>query len=253
MKKIILPVGIIVVIIVAAYFILNNSKTQESGQTSQPAGQTTQVEGFSFNNPKKSAHYENNTPAHASVLAAVPLNVVLDFNFDLVDGSNISINKDGKGYGVDQVIIDANGLTMRRNMDPLSPDGLYTVEYQACWPDGSCHDGNFQFAIDRTKSNNYQDFREKKQVSISLSQISFQPQNILISKGTKVTWTNDELVEHFINTDSHPSHTYYLDQNSRALAQGDTYSMTFDKDGIYPYHCSAHADTMTGNLIVEEI
>jgi hypothetical protein len=25
--------------------------------------------------------------------------------------------------------------------------GLYLVKYTACWPDGSCHDGQFAFAV----------------------------------------------------------------------------------------------------------
>lgn len=200
---------------------------------------------------KKSAHYESNTPAHGSILAGVPVNVVIDFNFDLGPGSSISIKTGDREYGTGDTIIDSNKLAMRRNMDSNAPDGLYTVNYKACWPDGSCHDGHFQFNIDGTKADGYTDLRNKTEVTVKLSEIAFKPANIRISRGTKVIWINEDEVSHYVNTDAHPSHTYYPKQNSRALNKGDMFSLTFDKAGIYPYHCSAHAVIMKGSVIVE--
>lgn len=212
---------------------------------------TTASTAYDFETPKKSAHYETNTPVHGAVLAAVPLNVVIDFNFDLAPPSEIKILKDEKDYGVGETIIDDSKLAMRRNMDPAAPDGLYTVEYNACWPDGSCHDGHFQFAIESALASTFTDMTGQSNVDIQMTQISFQPRNIIISPGTTVTWTNmDAGIEHFVNTDSHPAHTYYPEMNSRGLMQGDSFSVVFDTPGIYPYHCSAHADTMKGTIIV---
>src|SRR3989344_1203880 len=248
MKKLI-PVGVFVVIILGAsfLFIYNTSSTLTPGskQTNESSINT------SFSNPKKSAHYESNTPEHGSTLAGVPINVVINFNFDLAKPSEITIEKDGKDWGVGETIIDENKLSMRRNMAPNAPDGIYTVNYNACWPDGSCHDGYFQFAIDRSLSSGFEDMTGQKEITIRMNDIAFVPMNVRISKGTKVTWVNDESVEHFVNTESHPAHTYYPEQNSRGLQKGDTYSVTFTGSGIYPYHCSAHADTMQGSIIVE--
>lgn len=221
-----------------------------SGETSNPSGTASETQ-FSFDNPKKSAHYESNTPAHASVLAAPPINIVLDFNFDLHSSkSTIEILKDGKDYGVGGVTVDTNKLTMRRNFDPSAPDGVYTVKYSACWPDGSCHDGQFQFAIDRTRAAGYTDLRGQDEVTVRLKDIAFSPMSIRIDKGTKVTWVNDDSVGHYVNTDSHPYHTYFKEQNSQLLNSGDRYSVTFNTAGAYPYHCSAHTE-MTGQIIVE--
>jgi len=206
-----------------------------------------------FKNPKKSAHYESNTPEHGAVLAAAPVNVVIDFNFDLAGGSEISIinDSDGKEYGSRPTFADPNKLAMRRSMDQSAPDGLYNIDYKACWPDGSCHTGNFQFAIDRTMVSSYLDWRNKKEVAVVMSGIQFQPANILINKGTKVIWKNEDSAIHYVNTDSHPAHTYYLEQNSQALNKGDSYEVTFNFPGVYPYHCSAHAGNMRGSIIVE--
>jgi plastocyanin/methionine-rich copper-binding protein CopC len=214
-------------------------------QQPQPTGSVT------FGTPKKSAHFESSTPAHGSTLPAPPINVVVDFNFDLVSKSSISIMKDGKEYGTGATTMSANKLSLRRAMGQSAPDGVYVVAYTACWPDGTCHDGRFEFAIDRTHGAAALDLRGQTAVLVSLKDIAFNPMTIRIRKGTKVTWRNDDDVEHYVNTDAHPSHTYFPPQNSRVLKKGDTFTTTFTAPGAYPYHCSAHAATMAAMIIVE--
>lgn len=247
-NKILILLISVIIILALGLFLYNPSEKPETGEETAPTGNQA---AFSFRNPKKSAHYESNTPAHGAVLAAAPLNAVIDVNFDLVPPSSISITGGGKEYGIGDTKIDSNKLAMRRAMDSQAPDGLYTVRYKGCWPDKSCHDGHFEFAIDRTLSSSFTDFRNQKEVNIKLSNIVFAPAEILISKGTKIIWQNDDSVEHYVNTDAHPSHTYFPAQNSRELKQGDTYSFVFDTPGVYPYHCSAHAGVMTATIIVE--
>lgn len=251
-----LAVGAVLILVVVGFVAWTKSTKQQSPapvvSDTQPTNNLPDSsDKFSFANPKKSAHYESNTPAHGAVLAGVPPNVVIDFNFDLAKPSEIKILKEDTDYGAGETAIDTNKLAMRRNMIADAPDGLYTVKYNVCWPDTTCHDGNFQFVIDRNSSKNYEDMRGKKDVAIKLSQIKFVPQNIKVSKGTKVTWINDDGVLHYVNTDSHPAHTYYPAQNSKALKNGESFSITFGKVGIYPYHCSAHASSMVASLLVE--
>jgi plastocyanin len=212
---------------------------------------TVNPPSYNLGIPKKSAHYESNTPAHGAILAGVPVNIVIDFNFDLGPGSAISVISGGREYGTGTTTIDPNRLAMRRPIERAAPDGLYEVIYIACWPDGSCHDGNFRFAIDRSLGREFTDLTGNPRVTISMNNISFEPARVRISRGTNVTWINLEAVEHFVNTESHPSHTYYLLQNSRGLLKNDTFSVIFDTPGIYPYHCSAHAAVMTGIILVE--
>lgn len=206
---------------------------------------------LTFDNPKKAAHYESNTPEHGAILAGVPINVVINFNFDLAKGSEIKIEMGRKDYGIGETVIDEGRLTMRKKMDSASPNGLYTVSYKACWADGSCHDGNFQFKIDKSKVGEFQDLRNQNQITINLKDFQFAQPKVRISKGTKVTWINQDSVVHTVNTDSHPAHTYYLKQNSRDLNQGDKYEVVFDSPGIYLYHCTPHADSMKGEILVE--
>ena len=205
----------------------------------------------SFGTPKKTAHFESSTPEHGATLPAPPINVTIDFNFDLVSNSAVTITKDGKEYGKGDTTISANKLSLQRALDQSAPDGLYIVTYKACWPDKTCHDGRFEFAIDRTAASAALDLRGRSHVTVNLKDITFRPQAIRISKGTTVKWQNDDDVEHYVNTDAHPSHTYFPPQNSPVLANGATYTTTFAAPGAYPYHCSAHASSMRGMIIVE--
>lgn len=208
-----------------------------------------QTAGFQFSPPKEAGQLTNNTPLHGAMLAGVPINVVVDFNFDRGPGSKIAILKDGKDYGAGDTRIDDNKLAMRRDMDPGAPDGVYTVKYTSCQLNGSCDDGTFQFAIDRSKAGTFTDLRGQKEVTIDLKNYAFNPRNAMVSKGTKVTWKNMDDDTHFVNTDPHPEHSYYRAMNSKALSKDDTFTLTFDKPGIYPYHCSAHT-SMTATLLV---
>lgn len=250
-----LPVIALVVIVLLGLVLYNVNRMAPSQVTapSTESPQPTTVQTFSFDPPKKSAHYESNTPAHGAILPAPPTNVVIDFNFDLGSGSAISIGKKqtDSEIGVGETIIDANKLALRRAIDGAAPDGIYVVAYKACWPDGSCHDGSFEFAIERSKVGEFTDQLGRKEVMVKLSQLAFVPQNIRVSRGTKITWINDDETTHYVNTDSHPAHTYLPAMNSKALAKGDSYSYTFNEAGFFPYHCSAHASVMTGGIVVE--
>lgn len=235
----------------AVFLWLPKDKSTQQPVTPAPVQQETAKDSFTFGNSKKSAHYESNTPVHGSVLAGVPINVVIDFNFDLAKPSSISIISDRQEYARGETIIDENKLSMRRTMDPQAPDGLYTVRYNACWPDKSCHDGMFQFAIRRELASTFRDMTAQKAVTIRMKDVEFSPVNIRISKGTAVTWINEDSVTHYVNTDSHPAHTYLPGMNSRSLAPSATHSFIFNETGFYPYHCSAHAGTMVGAILVE--
>lgn len=248
MRKIV-AVSIVIIAGIIGWLIF--AKPRPSEKQAAPQQQSSAEQTLKFENPKKSAHYETNTPAHGAILPGVPVSVVIDFNFDLAVPSSIFITKDGKEYGVGETVIDANKLAMRRDMDQAAPDGLYTVNYRACWPDRSCHDGLFQFAIDRMRAADFIDMRGKQQAAVNLADIKFVPQNLRISRGTKVIWVNDDEVEHYVNTDSHPAHTHFLALNSKALKTDESFEFIFDKPGVYPYHCSAHEAAMRGMILVE--
>lgn len=204
-----------------------------------------------FSLQKKAPHFKSSTPSHGSVVAGVPINIAIDSSMNIVTGSTISVANGKKQYGVGQTAIDPLKLSMRREINADAPDGMYVVNYKTCHQDGKCHDGKFQFLIDRKKAEKFKDFRGQTEVIVKLSKTSFKEKDIRISQGTKVTWVNEDKVEHYVNTNAHTSHTYFPPQNSGLLMKGESFSVTFDNPGIYPYHCSAHMPGMTGTILVE--
>lgn len=249
--KLIIPgIVISIVLVIGSVFMLSQGKTNPSTMTSPVATSSGEPSsGFTFNAQKKSLHFVSSTPSHESILAASPINVVIDFNFDLGSKSFIKITKDSVDYTEGKTSIDSSKLTLRQAVKSNLPDGLYTVTYDACWPDNTCHDGAFQFAVDRSKAASFQDETGKSEVTVQMKDIAFKPLSLKISRGAKVTWVNDDSVGHYVNTDSHPAHSYFESQNSRLIGPGQSYTVTFDKAGAFPYHCSAHT-AMTAQIIV---
>jgi len=198
----------------------------------------------------KSAHFEDASPGHNEVFAAAPINVTVNFNFDLADNSSITVEKDGVDYGSGATTIDPNKRTMRRNLK-ASPDGIFIVKYTACWPDRTCHDGQHAFTIDSSQLGKYSDVTGRAEVEVEMESTAFTIPYLVISKGTKVTWHNHDPVTHYVNGDTHPFHTFLLALNSEALTEDAEFSYTFTEPGEYPYHCSAHAAQMTGRIVVK--
>jgi plastocyanin len=80
--------------------------------------------------------------------------------------------------------------------------------------------------------------------TVSIKDFAFSPVNISVKAGTKVTWTNNDSAPHTVTeTDGKTG------PSSGNLSNGDSYSFTFTKPGIYHYDCSIHPN-MTGTVTV---
>ena len=88
----------------------------------------------------------------------------------------------------------------------------------------------------------------QKEVAVSINDFIFNPTLIKIKKGTKVTWTNEGNIGHTV-TSSESSPMGGL--ASELLANGQSYSFTFDTAGTYTYYCSPHP-YMKGTVEVTE-
>jgi len=78
---------------------------------------------------------------------------------------------------------------------------------------------------------------------VVMKDIAFDPSSVTIKVGGTVTWTNEDGVTHTVTADNG-------EFDSGELAQGDTFSFTFEQAGTYPYHCTIHPN-MTATVIVE--
>ena len=73
---------------------------------------------------------------------------------------------------------------------------------------------------------------------------AFSPNEIRVSAGTTVTWTNEDSASHTVTSDSGK------ELDSQTFGKSGTYSYTFNEKGTYNYHCTIHSG-MKGKVVVE--
>ncbi len=200
-----------------------------------------------------SPHFVDSAPKHGDTFAQPPERIVINFDFTLHEDSDITVTRDGTPVTTEKATLGANKLSLSTTLPADAGDGLYVVDYTACWPDRSCHDGKFAFTVDSKTKSGYSDQTGQREVTIRLKGVQFDPARVVISKGTKVTWVNDDPVTHFVNTDPHPSHNALPALNSFEIKPGERYGFTFDRPGEWAYHCSAHVpQNMLARIIVAD-
>lgn len=75
------------------------------------------------------------------------------------------------------------------------------------------------------------------QVAATIDNFAFTPKTLKVKKGSTVTWTNNDSAAHTVSSDSDSPQ---LGLDSGLIAQGKTYSFTFDTVGTFAYHCKPH-------------
>lgn len=105
-----------------------------------------------------------------------------------------------------------------------------------------------------------QDITRLSNVNVSIVGGDFQPNNIQIKKGTKVTWTNNAIENHAImnENENNESHASLSSDDikedtlgSPELAKDKTYEFTFNKIGQTYYHCPLHPNVRGKVMVVE--
>lgn len=85
------------------------------------------------------------------------------------------------------------------------------------------------------------------EVSVHMSGSKFVPETVTVKKGTKVTWVNDDSMQHNVVADE--AITGGLPLQNNLLNKGASYSFTFDTVGTFDYHCVPHP-FMTAKIVV---
>lgn len=78
---------------------------------------------------------------------------------------------------------------------------------------------------------------------ITMQNLRFIPETVIVPAGTEITWINDDSVTHTVTSD-----TSLFD--SSIIRPGGTFSFTFTDIGTYDYHCTIHSG-MRGTIIVQ--
>lgn len=80
-------------------------------------------------------------------------------------------------------------------------------------------------------------------VAIVLKGFKFNPSEVTVKVGSKVTWTNDDSATHTATGDERQFDT-------KSIKPGAKAPFTFTKPGTYSYHCNIHP-TMTATITVQ--
>jgi len=80
-------------------------------------------------------------------------------------------------------------------------------------------------------------------IKVRISGMRFEPASITVKPGTTVTWVHESPMPHTITGNAGSL-------GSGTLHSGQTYSHTFEEDGLFNYYCGIHP-SMTGSVLVE--
>lgn len=80
--------------------------------------------------------------------------------------------------------------------------------------------------------------------AVSIQNFAFSPATLTVKTGSTVTWTNLDSAPHTVTSDSGAF-------GSGQLANGGSFSYTFNTAGTFDYHCSNHP-SMKAKIIVEQ-
>lgn len=78
--------------------------------------------------------------------------------------------------------------------------------------------------------------------AVDIVDFSYKPENLKVSAGTTVTFTNSDKFAHTVTAKDKSFDSGNMDE-------GDTFEHTFDEPGTYDYFCSIH-NSMTGSVTV---
>lgn len=145
-------------------------------------------------------------------------------------------------YG--QKTSDAGKITATQEAAPQPANNQQTGTQQI---EGSQQDTVQQPANDKAANTaeNPAGVMEQKTEDVAIKGFAYDPSSITISKGTTVTWKNEDSAPHTFTTTKAP-----VSIDSGSIGNGDVFSYTFDTPGTYEYHCAIHP-SMKGIVIVQ--
>jgi plastocyanin len=80
--------------------------------------------------------------------------------------------------------------------------------------------------------------------TVTMINISYSPSTLTVSKGTTVTWQNNDGVTHTSTSDDGLWDT-------GNIAPGSSKGVTFSIAGTFKYHCTIHGPNMSGTIVVQ--
>ena len=85
---------------------------------------------------------------------------------------------------------------------------------------------------------------------VKITSSGFNPKEVTLRKGGSVSWVNEDVEEHTVDSAVHPTHQVYPKLNLGVIKPGDKKSLTFPDKGSYKYHDHLNP-TLFGSVTVE--
>ena len=86
-------------------------------------------------------------------------------------------------------------------------------------------------------------------ISVDIKLFQFKPKELEVKKGTTVTWTNGDAIEHSVTAGKPGKPAEMFD--SGFFSKGGSYAHTFDSAGNFTYFCKRHPNMQATVKVVE--
>jgi plastocyanin len=234
------------------------------GETPTPAGDESAVSNPRGDNESTAAKSSPNAPsskrvdprsggfeiglgewavtAEARAIRPGPVTFVIHNRGTVPHGFEIELEGESSGHGSGDLFKAETELLQpgesTRMRVTLSP-GVHKIE---CLVDGHDDMGMEDLLDVRADAPFVKSKQSRDPGRVAIADFAFAPETTEIEAGTTVKWVNHDPAEHTVTaTDA--------DFESNNLAQGESFSFTFDQPGTYAYRCAIHP-AMEGTVSV---
>lgn len=93
------------------------------------------------------------------------------------------------------------------------------------------------------------DATQEQDVAVTMTERSFEPAEIVITRGTTVTWSNDSILTSTVTSGFVPNVRRTGELFDETVRPSQTFSFTFEEAGEFPYLCRIHGPNGMKGLV----
>ncbi len=123
---------------------------QVMGEEAPPdeAAASLSEEEYALPDMVASNHFVSSSPEHGEELYGSPDSITVNFDFRLAPESSIVLTREGELVPLGALQLSPDTLSMSAPVMGELGEGVYEVNYRACWPFLNCHSGSFAFIVE---------------------------------------------------------------------------------------------------------
>jgi plastocyanin len=244
-----LKLATLVLVIVAAAACSGESATQSSDDQTNPPAQNnargTRGSASSNSAPAKRIDPRRNgfeiglgewaITAESQAIRPGPVTFVIHNRGTVPHGFEIELEGESSGHGSGDLFKAETGLLQPGESTRMSVSlgpGVHKIE---CLVEGHDDMGMEDLLDVRADAPLVKDQSQSEPGQVAIVDFAFAPEVAEVTAGTRVTWNNDDPAEHTVTAIDG-------DFESNNLAEGESFSFTFDRPGTFAYRCVIHPE-----------